>query len=171
MSLHVALLETRNPATAGAIARRCAEADASLHLIGPLEFAADDPEFRSAGPANWEVLDWWLHPGWRDFRDAITRERCIYFAVDADRPATEAPIRANSVLILGDVTGGLPDRIRLKYPQRIFALPAQPRRKVIDVAQSVGDLLTLATKRLAEKSGVIAPPPAAPIRYGRGRGR
>lgn len=171
MSFHIALLEAKKPDVVGAIARRCAAADASLHLIGPLPFELDDAEFRKAGPADWETLDWWVHPGWRDFRDAITRERCIYFAADGERETTEAPFRRNSVLILGDETGGLPDRIRLKYPQRIFKLPRQARRKTLDIPTTVESLLTAAATRVSEASGVIAAPPAAPIRYGRGRGR
>ena len=33
-------------------------------------------EVRAAGPKDWEALDWWLHPGWRAFRDAMSRVRC-----------------------------------------------------------------------------------------------
>ena len=70
----------------GEVAKRCAAVDASLHLVSPA-FASDDPAFLAAGPADWDALDWWVHPMWRDFRDAMSRERCLYFAADSDRDA------------------------------------------------------------------------------------
>ncbi len=171
MALHVALLESATAPAVGALARQCAEADASLHLVGPLPFATDDEALRKAGPSDWARVDWWIHPGWRDFRDAMSRERCIYFAADGDVDAAEAPFRPNSVLVIGNEAGTLPDRIREKYPQRIFRLPMPPRRRKVDVARSAELLLALAAERIAareaERRGT--PPPGKPIRYGRGR--
>jgi tRNA (cytidine/uridine-2'-O-)-methyltransferase len=172
MALHVALLESATPPTIGAVARQCAEADASLHLVGPLPFERDDPVLRKAGPDDWEQLDWWLHPGWRAFRDAISRERCLYFALDGERDAAEAPFRANSVLVLGDEEGALPDRIREKYPQRIYRLPMPPRKRKLDAARSVALLLELAAARIAAGAAPAKDAvPAKPMQYGRGRGR
>ncbi len=175
MALHVALLEPVTPPAVGALARQCAEADASLHLVGPLPFEPDDDRLRKSGPKDWSELDWWVHPGWRDFRDAMSRERCLYFALDGERDAAEAPYRPNSVLVLGDEAGALPDRIREKYPQRIFKLPMPPRKRKVDMARSVELLLDLAAERVeaaaAPGTGDAAAEPAKPMRYGRGRGR
>lgn len=171
MALHVALLEPVTPPTVGALARQCAEAGASLHLVGPLPFEADDAALRTAGPRDWGQLDWWVHPGWRDFRDAMSRERCLYFAVDGERDPAEAPFRGNSVLVLGDEAGALPERIREKYPQRIFKLPMPPRKRKVDVARSAALLLGLASERLAVATVATTVEPSKPIRYGRGRGR
>lgn len=169
MPLHIALLEPLTPTLVGGIARHCAAADASLHLVGPLSFTQEDAALRKAGPKDWGALDWWVHPGWRDFRDAMARERCLYFAADAERDADDAPFRANSVLVLGNAEGVLPDRILAKYPRRTYRLPAVPRKRGYDLAAATGALLTLAAARLA------APPPGSmvpttPMRYGRGRG-
>ena len=171
MALHVALLEPANPTSVGALAKRCAAVDASLHLVGPMPFAGDDARFTKAGPAKWDRLDWWIHPGWRDFRDAMSRERCIYFAVDAERDAEEAPYRPNSVLVIGDEDGGLPDRIREKYPHRIFRLPMPPRKRKVDVARSAELLLEIAAAgpKASREAEVVTP--SGPMRYGRGRGR
>lgn len=154
MALHVTLLEARNPAVTGAVARTCAAADASLHLVGPLGFASDDDAFRAAGPADWDSLDWWFHPGWRDFRDAMSRERCLYFAAEGTRDPANAPFRPNSVLVFGDEHGAVPERIREKYPERLFRLPAAGRRKSIALADHVAAVLALAGPRMSD-----APPP------------
>lgn len=154
MALHVTLLEARNTAVTGAVARHCAGADASLHLVGPLGFAADDAELRTAGPDDWESLDWWVHPGWRDFRDAMSRERCLYFAAEGSRDPAEAPYRPNSVLVFGDEHGSMPERICEKYPERLFRLPAQGRRKTPQLADAVAAVLEIAAQRATD-----APPP------------
>jgi len=150
MPLHVALLEPKTPATIGDVAKRCAAVDASLHLVSP-EFAADDPAFVAAGPANWDKLDWWVHPIWRDFRDAMSRERCLYFAANSDRDPVDAPFMANSVLVFGSEDLNLPDKIRDKYPDRVFGLPRAAKRKEDDMAAAIELTLKFASQRLAPK--------------------
>ncbi|MEO8478596.1 MAG: TrmH family RNA methyltransferase [Gemmatimonadota bacterium] len=174
MPLHVALLEPPSVSVLGAVASRCADADASLHVVGTLPVARTDPALLSAGPDDWDTLDWWVHPGWRDFRDAMSRERCIYFAVGAERDTAEAPFRANSVLVVGTEDGTLPDRILEKYPTRIFKLPMPPRRRKVDLGHSVELLLQVAAERVAARASdlpVLIDPMAKPLRYGRGRAR
>jgi tRNA (cytidine/uridine-2'-O-)-methyltransferase len=173
MPLHIALLEARTPNVVGAVARCCAALDASLHLIGPLDFAVDAPDLLAAGPVNWDMLDWWVHPGWRDFRDAMSRDRCLYFAADAERDPGDAPFRQNSVLVFGDEALGIPERIRGKYPDRLFKLPrAAARAKTLDLPHAVEATLAFAAKRAALTTAVIASPgagAAAPARRRRHR--
>lgn len=175
MPLHIALLEARTPKVVGAVARRCAAVGASLHLIGPLDFTADDPDLIAAGPDNWDSLDWWFHPGWRDFREAMSRERCLYFAVDAERDPGDAPFRQNSVLVFGDEAVGIPERIRGKYPDRLFKLPrAAARAKTLDLPQAIEATLAFAAKRASLNTPTIAPtgvadaPPTKRRRHHRG---
>ena len=172
MPLHIALLESLTPAVVGSLARACGDVDASLHLVGPLPFARDDAALREAGPRDWAKLDWWVHPGWRDFRDAMARERCLYFAHDAERDASEAPFKANSVLVIGTETGTLPDRIRDKYPSRIYRLPAPAKKGKSELAQSVEVLLKLAKEREGKQAGgAVVVERTEPMRYGRGPSR
>lgn len=172
MALHVALLEATPAPTVGAIARACVAADAALHLVGPQSFERDDATLLKAGPDDWSKVDWWLHPGWRDFRDAMARERCLYFSAEAERDAAEAPFRANSVLVVGDESGGLPERIREKYPSRIYRLPRPPRKRKFDLAGSVSLLLEIGAQGVEQRQKAAAiPETPKPTRYGRGRSR
>ncbi|HRP08648.1 MAG TPA: TrmH family RNA methyltransferase, partial [Gemmatimonadales bacterium] len=152
MALHVALLEPATAATVGALVKVTASAGASLHTVGELPFAHDDTALRKAGPADWSTADWWPHQLWRDFRDAMARERCIYFSLDAERDPAEAPFRANSVLVIGTEQGILPDRIRDKYPTRLYRLPTPPRKRKFDLAASTALLLETAAARLAAQA-------------------
>ena len=150
MALHVALLEALTQPIVGAVARHCADADAPLHLVGPLAFAEDDPDLRRAGPADWQQLDLWIHRGWREFRDAMSRERCLYFAAEGTRDPKNAPYRPNSVLVFGDERGSMPDKIREKYPDRLFGLPGSAKRKSPVLADAVGAILQIAAPRISD---------------------
>lgn len=170
MALHIALIEPRIPPNTGNIARLCAATDTSLHLIEPLGFSIDDTHLKRAGLDYWDSVDLWVHPAWRDFREAIARERCVYFSANARRPLEEAEFRPNSVLVFGNETDGLPDRILDKHPRRCFRIP-MPGREVrsLNLATAAGIALYEALRQLgrdeeAERARASEPAGAAPRR-------
>ncbi len=91
MPLHVALIQPQIPPNTGNIARLCAATDCPLHLIGPLGFSLEESDLRRAGLDYWDSVDLWVHPDWFAFRDAMNRERCLYFSARAERSFWEAP--------------------------------------------------------------------------------
>lgn len=142
MGLHVALIEPKIPPNTGNIARLCAATDTSLHLIEPLGFSLDDSHLKRAGLDYWDAVDLWVHAGWRDFREAMARERCLYFSANATRPLAEATYGPNSVLIFGSETEGLPARILEKHPDRCFTIPmASGRVRSLNLSTAVGIVL------------------------------
>lgn len=141
MGLHIALIEPRIPPNTGNIARLCAATDTALHLIEPLGFRLDDAEMRRAGLDYWEGVDLWVHPGWRAFRAAMSRERCLYFSSRATRPFWEAPFCATSCLVFGNETDGMPDRILEKHPDQCFRIPMTPAVRSLNLATAAGIVL------------------------------
>lgn len=137
MSLHVALIEPRIPPNTGNIARLCAATDTPLHLIGPLGFSVDDREVRRAGLDYWDKVDLWVHPDWYTFRDAISRDRCLYFSANAERDYRTAPYRDRRVLVFGSETEGMPPRILEKYPDRCFRIPMPGEVRSLNLANAV----------------------------------
>jgi tRNA (cytidine/uridine-2'-O-)-methyltransferase len=123
MSLHIALIQPEIPPNTGNIARLCAATDTSLHLIEPLGFSLEEPDLRRAGLDYWPAVDLWVHRDWFAFRDAMARDRCLYFSANATRPLWEAPFRPNSCLVFGNETGGMPQRILDKHPDHCFQIP------------------------------------------------
>ena len=112
----------------------------------------DDAALKRAGLDYWDAVDLWLHPGWRAFRDAMSRERCLYFSAKATRPLTEAPFRANSVLIFGNEIDGMPDRILEKYPDRCYTIPMQSGKvRSLNLATAAGIVLYEALRRLGSE--------------------
>lgn len=150
MALHIALIEPRIPPNTGNIARLCAATDTSLHLIQPLGFSMDDAKMKRAGLDYWDAVDLWVHPGWRDFREAMSRDRCLYFSARATRPLAEARFRPNSVLVFGNETDGLPDRILDKHPDECFQIP-MPSGKVrsLNLATATGIVLYEALRQVS----------------------
>jgi tRNA (cytidine/uridine-2'-O-)-methyltransferase len=148
MGLHVALVEPEIPPNTGNVARLCAATGTALHLIEPLGFSLDDAEVRRAGLDYWDEVELWVHPGWRYFREAVARERCLYFSAHATRPYWDAPYRDGGVLVFGNESAGLPERVREKYPDRLYRIPMTGAVRSLNLATAVGIVLYEAIRQL-----------------------
>ena len=148
MSLSVALIEPQIPPNCGSIARLCAATDATLHLIQPLGFTLDDPRFRRAGLDYWDAVDMWVHPHWRAFRHAVSRERCLYFSTHGTQSYLDAPYASNSVLVFGNETQGMPERILDKHADQTFRIPMSEAVRSLNLATAVGIVLYEAVRQL-----------------------
>ena len=141
MALHVALIQPTIPPNTGNIARLCAATDSPLHLIGPLGFSLDAREVRRAGLDYWDKVDLWVHPDWFAFRDAISRDRCLYFSANASNDYRRAPFRDRGVLVFGSETEGMPARILEKHPERCFRIPMPGEVRSLNLANAVSVVL------------------------------
>ena len=141
MALNVALIEPKIPPNTGSIARLTAATDSALHLIEPLGFSLEDREVRRAGLDYWDAVDLWVHPHWRAFREAMDRERCLYFSSKAERVFWEAPFQLNSCLVFGNETDGMPQRILEKHPERCYRIPMTAQVRSLNLATAVAIVL------------------------------
>jgi tRNA (cytidine/uridine-2'-O-)-methyltransferase len=141
MALHVALIQPQIPPNTGNIARLCAATDSPLHLIGPLGFSLDAREVRRAGLDYWDKTDLWLHQDWYAFRDAISRDRCLYFSANAENDYRQAPFLDRRVLVFGSETEGMPVRILEKHPERCFRIPMPGDVRSLNLANAVSVVL------------------------------
>ncbi|HEX9704960.1 MAG TPA: tRNA (cytidine(34)-2'-O)-methyltransferase [Gemmatimonadales bacterium] len=148
MGLHVALLEPQIPPNTGNVARLCAGTGTPLHLVEPLGFSLDDHELKRAGLDYWDAVELWVHPGWRAFREAIARERCLYFSAHGTRSHWEAPYRHGCVLVFGNESDGLPERIREKHADSVFRIPMTDSVRSLNLATAVGIVLYEALRQL-----------------------
>lgn len=153
MALSVALIEPQIPPNTGNVVRLVAATDTTLHLIGPLGFSLDDAALRRAGLHYWDDSDVWVHPSWRAFREVVSRERCLYFSAQGTTPYLEAPYAANSVLVFGSETQGMPRRVIEKYPDRVYRIPMRTDVRSLNLATAVGIVLYEALRQTAELVG------------------
>jgi tRNA (cytidine/uridine-2'-O-)-methyltransferase len=164
MPLHIALIQPQIPPNTGNIARLCAATDSPLHLIGPLGFSLDESELRRAGLDYWDSVDLWVHPDWFAFRDAMNRERCLYFSARATRSFWEAPYQGNSCLVFGSETDGMPPRILEKHPDRCFTIPMPGPVRSLNLATAVGIVLYEAIRRTSGPAPALSQRGAPPRR-------
>ena len=159
MALHVALIQPQIPPNTGNIARLCAATDSPLHLIGPLGFSLDAREVRRAGLDYWDKTDLWVHADWFIFRDAISRDRCLYFSANAEQDYRRAPYRDRQVLVFGSETDGMPTRILEKYPTRCFRIPMPGDVRSLNLANAVSVVLYEGLRQLGLElpAGLEAP--------------
>jgi len=144
----VALIEPQIPPNTGSIARLCAATGTTLHLIGPLGFSLQDPQVRRAGLDYWEDVDLWVHPGWRAFREAVDRGRCLYFSSHGTASYLDAPYAPNTVLLFGNESVGMPERIREKHPDRLYRIPMLPAVRSLNLATAVSVVVYEAARQL-----------------------
>jgi tRNA (cytidine/uridine-2'-O-)-methyltransferase len=175
MTLHVALIEPRIPPNTGNIARLCAATDTPLHLIEPLGFSLDHREVRRAGLDHWDKVDLWVHQNWFAFRDAVSRDRCLYFSANATQDYREAPYAWNSCLVFGSETDGMPSRILEKHPERCYRIPMDPTVRSLNLANAVSIVLYEALGRVgklpaSEEVFALPTAPSEPV-LSRGRKR
>lgn len=165
MALAIVLIEPQIPPNTGTIARLCAATETALHLIEPLGFSLDDDQLQRAGLDYWQDVDLWLHPSWREFREAVSRERCLYFSAHGGRPYLGAPYEANSVLVFGNETIGLPQRVRDKHPERVYRIPMRPAVRSLNLATAAAIVLYEAIRRtgLALDDAMAVPAAEAPL--------
>lgn len=152
MGLHIALIEPQIPPNTGNIARLCAATGASLHLVEPLGFSLDDADVKRAGLDYWDAVDLWVHADWRAFREAVAPERCLYFSARAARSFWAAPYRDRTVLVFGNETEGLPERIREKHADRLYRIPTLEAVRSLNLATAVGIVLYEALRQLTGAS-------------------
>ena len=148
MPLSVALIEPEIPPNTGNIARLCAATGTALHLIEPMGFDLDDARLERAGVHYMDDVDLWVHPYWRYFRSAISRDRCLYFSAHGSRSYVEAAFAPNSVLVFGNEGSGLPKPIIAKYPDRVFRIPMLETVRNLNLATSVGIVVYEAIRKL-----------------------
>ena len=154
MAIQVALIQPQIPPNTGNIARLCAATDTPLHLIEPLGFSIDDAQVRRAGLDYWDRVDLWVHPDWFAFRDAMNRSRCLYFSAKARQSYLQAPYRANSCLVFGSETEGMPLRILEKHPERCFTIPMSGAVRSLNLANAVSIVLYEALRQTGQEGRV-----------------
>lgn len=148
MGLSVALIEPQIPPNTGNIARLCAATDTTLHLVGTPGFSLDDERLKRAGLDYWEEVDLWVHPLWRAFREAVSRDRCLYFSTHGTQSYLDAPYEAKSVLVFGSETLGMPKRICEKHPDRLYRIPMRRSVRSLNLATAVAIVLYEAGRQL-----------------------
>ena len=135
--LHVVLYQPEIPHNTGNIARLCAAAQLTLHLIHPLGFRLDDKHLKRAGLDYWPEVDVRQHQSFDEFIKGIGQGgQIICFSTHASEPYTRADVSYGAFLLFGPETRGLPLEIRESFP--CYNVPIWGKVRSLNLSTTVG---------------------------------
>lgn len=141
MSIHVVLVHPEIHWNTGNAGRTCLATGATLHLIEPLGFSLGEREVKRAGLDYWEHVDLHVWPDWKHFERTLpTLGEPWFFSTKGTRRYWDAPLASEqgTVLVFGRETGGLPEFLHERYPDRFVQMPMySPLIRSLNLSTSV----------------------------------
>ncbi len=137
---HVVLVAPEIHWNTGNIGRTCVATGAYLHLVKPLGFSLDNKHLKRAG------LDYWQHVKlqvWDDFESlhaslALQPQEVAIFSKTGAHSFWSLPSRLRLFLVFGSETQGLPENIRLMYPDASYHIPITKDIRSLNLSTAVG---------------------------------
>ena len=139
--LHIVLYEPDIPWNTGNVGRTCIATDSTLHLIGKLGFSLDAKEVRRSGLDYWEKVRLVRHDSWDAFlvQEKVAKDRLFLFSKKGITDVWSARFTAESYLVFGCETKGLPEALLNRYTDCIFRIPmAEDSVRSLNLSTSVG---------------------------------
>lgn len=139
--MHIVLVEPEIPANTGNIARTCAATGTTLHLVRPLGFSTEDRYLKRAGLDYWHLVEVIYHDSFEEFAARYQGARFYLATTKAPRFHTEISYEADSFLVFGKETKGLPVEILNRYPNHQIRVPMIDEARSLNLANSVAVVL------------------------------
>ncbi|MGD9897117.1 MAG: tRNA (cytidine(34)-2'-O)-methyltransferase [Candidatus Methylacidiphilaceae bacterium] len=150
--LEIGLVAPQIPPNTGNIARLCAATYSVLHLIGPLPFSLSDRAVRRAGLDYWPEVAIRQWEDWEGFRAASAGRRLLFFETGPYRGYTQALYRCGDILIFGQESRGLPQRILAEEEANSFTIPIRnPKVRSLNLANAVSIVVYEALRQIGAR--------------------
>ena len=147
--LHVALVEPEIPPNTGNIARLCAAANTSLHIVGVTGFRMDDRTLKRSGLDYWEFVDLHRHIDVDELYAALPTSRFVYLSTKSEIPYTSWQFQDGDCLVFGPETRGLPESILDANAASCLTIPmASQNVRSLNLSTSVGIVLYEAIRQI-----------------------
>jgi tRNA (cytidine/uridine-2'-O-)-methyltransferase len=142
MGIHVVLVHPEIHWNTGNAGRTCLAIGATLHLVEPLGFSLDEREVKRAGLDYWPHVDLRTWPSWEAFEAELPAFGTPwFFSTRGARTYWDAPLgaSADTVLVFGRETGGLPVDLLHRYADQVVRMPMMsPLVRSLNLSTSVG---------------------------------
>jgi tRNA (cytidine/uridine-2'-O-)-methyltransferase len=135
--MQVILYQPQIPQNAGNIVRTCAVTGCDLLMVRPLGFSTHDRWLKRAGLDYWEGVN----VSFIDDLDLYLNESegsFYFFSSKATTLYSSVTYQADSKLIFGSETAGLPSTLIEKWPDRFVHIPMIAGVRCLNLATSVG---------------------------------
>ncbi|MEK7389687.1 MAG: tRNA (cytidine(34)-2'-O)-methyltransferase [Elusimicrobiota bacterium] len=146
--LRVALIEPEIPGNTGNIGRTCLAAGAELHLVGRLGFELSERRLRRAGLDYWDKVSVHRHGTIADFLRQIDDAQVLAFSAEGAREHWDAPYAADSWLVFGSESRGLPEPLRERWRERTYRVPMNPGARSLNLSSAAAVVLYEACRSL-----------------------
>jgi tRNA (cytidine/uridine-2'-O-)-methyltransferase len=135
---HVILYEPEIPPNTGNIIRLCANAGASLHLVGPLGFELDERSVRRAGLDYDELATLRTHRNLAECLSALPQSRVFAVETSGGGNYSQRTYQSGDAFLFGPETRGLPARVLASLPaERRISIPMRPGNRSLNLANAV----------------------------------
>ncbi len=138
--VNVVLFEPEIPQNTGNIMRTCVATGSTLHIIGPVGFDIDNPEFRRASTNHITWAEYTLYDSWQDF---VNRNDGEYFFMTrygkvppSDIDFKKASENSEIYLIFGKESTGIPGEILRANLDRCFRIPMAADCRCLNVSNA-----------------------------------
>jgi tRNA (cytidine/uridine-2'-O-)-methyltransferase len=122
--LHVALVEPEIHWNTGNVGRTTLAVGAELHLVEPLGFSLQEKQVRRAGLDYWPRVRLRVWPEWAAFAAALpSLGEPFFFSAAGGRTLWEVRYPADTVLIFGRESVGLPAELLERNAARVLRIP------------------------------------------------
>ena len=135
--MHIVLVEPDIPGNTGNIARLCAATGCKLHLVRPLGFSVDDKYLKRAGLDYWNLVDISYYDSVYEVLEKFKNNSKFLLTTKAHKRYTDVKYDADSLLIFGKETAGLPEKLRMEYLDSCVRIPMIAEARSLNLSNSV----------------------------------
>jgi len=136
---HVVLVHPEIAWNTGNAGRTCLAAGAQLHLVRPLGFSLDEREVRRSGLDYWPRVRPVVWRDWASFEAAMPGlGEPFLFSAEAPLELWDVRFPPDPVLVFGRESGGVPDELRSRFPDRLVCIPmADTKMRSLNLSTAV----------------------------------
>ena len=138
--MKIILFQPDIPQNTGNIVRTCSVTRTSLTLVRPLGFSISSRHLKRAGLDYWDEVKIDLVDNLVELLEKETKP-FYFFSSKVDRPYTEASYTADSILIFGSETAGLPNIFFERWPEKFYTIPMASNARCLNLSNSVSIVL------------------------------
>lgn len=146
--MNVVLVEPQIPQNTGNIARLCATANATLHLVKPIGFETSNYYLRRAGLDYWDKVRIIFHESFDQFWTAHQDKRCWIASTKSKIPYTQVKFFEEDFLLFGNESHGLPESFIRANPEIGITIPMWNDTRSLNLSNAVAIILYEALRQV-----------------------
>lgn len=145
--LKVVLIEPEIAGNTGNVGRTCAATGSELHLVGPMGFTISERRLKRAGLDYWDKLAPQIYASTAEFLERLPKDADLFaFSAEGPRVHYDARFGADSWLVFGGESSGLPAELRALWRERMYRVPMAPGTRSLNLASAAAVVIYEASR-------------------------